>query len=102
MTAEIENKLAKELNNKVFAHFHIGKVFSEWQVSVDWYLVQDGLIYSLRGKEKYKSGDSIFDTQLQCEMIGDYDENMDYVRFSESYSFKQIIRKFHLGIMLNK
>lgn len=91
----LEKKLAVSVNNKVFCHVWLMKAFSMYTLYMDYYLVKDGIVYSIRGQKLIPSGDKVLDTHTEAEMIGDYDPDTEYLPVRKVYTFKQLKRKFN-------
>lgn len=86
----IEEQLAPIMNGKVYQHIWMTWAFDQYVVSMDYYMVEAGIVYMVNNGIKQRSHDSLEDTNGQCICIGEYDPNTKYERKVLYYSKEEI------------
>jgi hypothetical protein len=92
---EIEERLAKELEGKLFVcisfHAFSGKSYT---IIKTHYTVLSGLVYIIEDKGLVSTGDTLLALQGECKIIGKFDPLKKYKRIVRDYSYKEF-KKLH-------
>lgn len=90
----IEEKLAPEMEGKVYEHLWMTMIGHKHSVGLDYYMVESGEVYLINNGTKQRTEDSLETTNLECICIGDYDPNKIYERKLVYYSKEDIKELF--------
>lgn len=93
---EYESKLSAEMEGKIYEHIWMTYAFGSYMVSKDYYLVENGTIYSFNEGKKQPSGDTLENLMTQCKCIGEYKEGKPYQRKIATYTPEEIKKILNL------
>jgi hypothetical protein len=89
----VEEALAPEMNGKCYENIWMSMIGNEYVVCMDYYMVENGIVFMVNDGTKQASGDSLENTKNECICIGDYDPNRVYVRDIKYYSKEEIKKR---------
>lgn len=89
---EIEAMLAKKYEGMVLASVYMMHMGGQFSLHRDYYHVRDGIIYLLETNGPYPSGDTFFQLQLECFVVGKFNPRYKYRSSVRHYTYKQIKR----------
>jgi hypothetical protein len=95
MQTTFESKLAKEMEGKVYEHIWVTYFGGSYHVSKNYYIVENGTVFSLNGESKTPSGDSLEKLIIETNCLGLFRPNKPYKSKSASYlpaEFKKILK----------
>jgi len=77
---EINDHLAIKFEGKVFESIDLKFSFGSYTASRNYYTVKDGVVCAIEQGKLNPSGDSCFQLQLDCKMLGKYNPAKKYER----------------------
>lgn len=88
----VENYLATKFEGKLFVHIYLLKIGNEYSINKEFYTVLKGACYLLDGRKTNPTGDKMINLEVDCKMVGKFNPDKSYKRWTRRYSYAQFKR----------
>ncbi len=88
---KINSFMAKKFEGGLFANASITHIGDEFQIYIRYHTVLGGVIYELKGREKFRTGDELIVIDTQCVRVGDYNPKESYGVVTKEFTHKQLL-----------